>query len=97
MIYCFDLDNTLCKTEGADYKNATPIEERIQRVNHLYIDNEIIIYTARGATTGQDWLSLTEKQLSAWKVRYHRLVFGKPTADIYVDDKGIRDNVFFES
>ena len=39
---------------------------------------------------------LTVKQLHAWGVKYHQLFLGKPSGDIYVDDKGIRDEDFFE-
>ena len=32
--WCFDLDNTLVKTKGSDYKNATPIPEAIKKVQN---------------------------------------------------------------
>ena len=31
----------------------------------------------------------TKKQLSKWKVKYHKLIFGKPSYDYYIDDKSI--------
>jgi len=59
-------------------------------VNSLFEEgNTIYFYTARGATTGIDWRKLTEQQLLRWKVKYHKLFLGKPTADIYIDDKAI--------
>ena len=90
MIYCFDIDGTICtKTEG-DYERAEPYHEAISRVNALYdAGHRIILYTARGSTTGIDWRRLTEQQLQTWRVRYHELRFGKPKADIFVDDKAI--------
>ena len=32
-------------------------------------------------------LNLTKSQLKNWKVNYHELIFGKPSFDIYIDDK----------
>ena len=29
-VYCFDIDNTICRTEGTDYENSTPILDRIK-------------------------------------------------------------------
>lgn len=87
-IYCFDLDNTLCKTLGEDYSKSEPIQERIKIVNKLYDEgNEVIIFTARGSVTGIDWTELTEKQLKFWNVKYTKLLLGKPAADFYIDDK----------
>lgn len=94
--YCFDIDGTICHTSGSDYPSSLPIVERISVVNRLYdAGHEITFFTARGTTTGLDWRQLTEHQLAAWGVRYHRLILGKPHSDIYVDDKGIRDIDFF--
>ena len=48
LVYCFDLDNTLCNTEG-NYYESYPIQSRIDKVNKLYDEgNTIIIDTARG-------------------------------------------------
>ncbi len=90
MTICFDLDGTLCtNTEGA-YEHATPLADAIAQVNRLHAEgHRIIICTARGSTTGIDWRATTERQLTAWGIRYHELWLGKPTADIYVDDKAI--------
>lgn len=96
--YCFDLDETLCITQGTDYTLSTPMNDRITVVNKLY-DNGgyIIIFTARGSLTGKDFSALTQRQLDDWGVRYHELLFGKPAADIYVDDKGLSDRDFFST
>jgi len=97
MIYCFDLDNTLCVTVEGDYKNSTPIQDRIDKVNRLYSEgNYIIIDTARGSVTGIDWFDLTKNQLELWGVLYSELRTGiKMYADIYVDDKSVNDFNFF--
>ena len=90
MIYCFDIDGTLCTNTEGTYEDARPIPEVIARVNALHAaGHRILLQTARGATTGIDWRAKTEEQLARWGGRYHGLYFGKPTADLYVDDKAV--------
>jgi hypothetical protein len=87
--FCFDLDGTICKTEGLDYSASVPMESRIRHVNDLYRNGHyIIIFTARGTMSGQDHSVLTETQLKKWGLNFHELILGKPAADIYIDDKG---------
>lgn len=97
MIYCFDLDNTLCTTSGADYMNAIPLRERIGKVNQLYDDGHtIIIETARGCISGKNWYYATVEQLKEWGVKFHTLRTGvKFNADIFIDDRGCKDTDFF--
>ena len=38
---------------------------------------------------------LTKNQLETWGVKYHKLFMGKPSGDLYVDDKGVKDEHFF--
>ena len=33
--------------------------------------------------------TLTVRQLKNWKVKYHKLIFGKPSYDLFVDDKAL--------
>ena len=88
MIYCFDIDGTICTNTEGQYDSAKPFPDVIKKVNHLFDRRETIyFYTARGATTGMDWSNLTKEQLKIWGVKYHKLFFGKPTADLYIDDK----------
>lgn len=96
MIYCFDLDGTLC-THVKDYSEASPFLERIKEVNLLYDQGHtIIIDTARGSTTGIDWYDITLTQLNSWGLKFHTLRTGiKITADLYIDDKAIKDLDFF--
>jgi hypothetical protein len=96
-IYCFDLDGTLCTNTNGDYKNANPFLDRIKKLNELHNDgNKIIIDTARGSTTGIDWYELTEYQLRTWGVNFDELIVGRKVhADVFIDDKGINDNIFF--
>jgi len=96
MTYCFDLDGTLCSSSPEDYTKAIPWQARIDSVNKLYTESHhIVIYTARGMGTGIDYRTLTEWQLSDWGVLYHDLIMGKPLADVYIDNKGISDEEFF--
>ena len=97
MIYCFDIDGTLCSITDGQYIDAEPFSERIRVVNDLYDKgNQIFLYTARGSQTGIDWENLTRNQLAEWGVKYHRLSLGKPHYDVWIDDKAISDQNFFK-
>jgi hypothetical protein len=90
MVYCFDIDGTLCTNTEGEYSEAEPFPEMIAHVNSLFREgHRILLYTARGATTGIDWRSVTVRQMEEWKVSYHELFMGKPTADVYIDDKAV--------
>ena len=87
-IYCIDIDGTICRIDGTDYSKAKPFKDRIKQINKLYDSgNTIIYFTARGYVTGQDWEKTTLKQFKEWGVKFTELKFGKPNADIYIDDK----------
>ena len=59
MVYCFDFDETLCNTDGNNYSDSTPKKERIELVNKLYKDgNIIIIDIARGSVSGKNYFFL---------------------------------------
>ena len=96
MNYCFDLDGTICNTpiinDKPAYHEANPIPFMVEQVNRLFNDgHKIIIMTARGRGSGKNWTDWTIKQLDMWGVKYHELepMFHKPTADLFIDDKGI--------
>lgn len=94
IIYCIDIDGVLCDDMLGDYDNSTPDWDNINKVNKLYDEGHIIkIFTGRGSKTGIDWREFTEKQLGSWGLKYHELIFGKPVADIFIDDKAfnVRD------
>lgn len=97
-IFCFDIDGTICNTPESNYHLSTPIFERIKVVNELFdAGHEIHFFTARGAATGIDWRELTEMQLECWGLKYHKLLMGKPHADVFIDDKAMSDIAFFSS
>jgi hexulose-6-phosphate isomerase len=90
MKYCFDIDGTLCTNTYGHYEEACPIPAIIEQINTLFRSGHtIILFTARGTTTGIDRRAMTETQLCLWGVLYHKLILGKPDADVYIDDKGM--------
>lgn len=87
MKYVVDIDGTIC-TQAKNYAEAMPLFNRIERINQLYDEGHTIVYfTARGTETGIDWREITERQFKMWGVKYHDLIFGKPAADYYLDDR----------
>jgi len=97
-IFCFDLDNTICKTSSNLYKKSTPIKSAINIINKLFDKgHKIIIFTARGMGTykgdikkvKKKYYKFTFNQLQNWKVKFHKLYLGKPSYDYIIDDKSI--------
>jgi capsule biosynthesis phosphatase len=104
MKYVFDIDGTICNVFDGDYKNATPIMERINKINELFAQgHQIVFYSARGMGKSMNnveeaklkWHKITAEQLASWGVNYHFLFLGKPSGDFYVDDKAVTDLNFF--
>mgnify|MGYP001243645255 CR=1 FL=1 len=106
MKYVVDIDGTICTQSGTDYETAKPHLERIEKLNKLYDEgNEIVYFTARGMgrhdgnthRAYKQFYEFTRQQLVSWGVKHHDLILGKPAADVYVDDKGIKDLDFFKT
>ncbi len=106
MTYVFDIDGTLCTNTFGDYETALQIEKRIKKVNKLFEEGHIIILlTARGMGRSDNsaayaeaaFRKLTEEQLETWGEKYHQLFLGKPAGDYYIDDKGMKDEDFFNA
>ncbi|SET23408.1 acylneuraminate cytidylyltransferase family protein [[Clostridium] polysaccharolyticum] len=95
--FVFDIDGVVAQFEpDLDYKVAKPNDKMIKIINHLYeLGNEIVLFTARGYVTGIDWSGITQEQLGRWGVKYHQLLFGKPNADYYIDDKMLEINKLY--
>ena len=92
MRWVLDLDNTLVKTEGSDYKNSTPIPAAVAKVQeYKRRGDHIIIMTARGSGSKKDWREFTAKQLDDFGIPFDQLIVGlKPGGvDVFVDDKAI--------
>tara|TARA_Y100000590_G_C15703823_1_gene1007800 strand:+ start:2050 stop:2415 length:366 start_codon:yes stop_codon:yes gene_type:complete len=95
-IFCFDLDNVICTTKKANYSRAKPKKNVVKTINDLYQNGHYIkIFTARYMGRNNEnqkkaykfGFNKTLKQLKKWNLKFHELILGKPTFDIYVDDK----------
>lgn len=97
-ILCFDLDNVVCKTNDNDYHSSIPNKIAIIKINSLYRKGFFIkIFTARYMGRNKENVKraksqgykFTLGQLKIWGLKYNKLIFGKPTYDLFVDDKAI--------
>ena len=104
MIYVVDIDQTICKNKNLKYEDSIPYLERIEKLNRLHNQGHTIIYcTARGMGRYNNiailaklhFYFLTRRQLKKWGVKYDKLLLGKPSGDIYIDDKGVSDVTFY--
>jgi len=96
----FDLDGVICelKKPTESYADVIPKNDVIEKMRDLKKDGHyLIIHTSRHMRTCDGDISkviekigkMTEDWLEKWKVPYDELIFGKPHADIYIDDLGI--------
>ena len=97
-ILCFDIDNTLCITRNNDYKSSKPIKKNISLVKKLHSKNYYIkIFTSRFMGRSNEKTKLakkkgyefTKKQLKNWNLKYDELIFGKPSYDLFIDDRAL--------
>jgi capsule biosynthesis phosphatase len=97
---CFDIDNTLFTypTVPNDYTTVKPIHKMINLLKKLKKDgNYIILHTARRMKTHNNNIGkiikdvgvITINTLNKYEIEYDELIFGKPYADIYIDDKSL--------
>ncbi|CAF1552718.1 unnamed protein product [Adineta ricciae] len=100
MRFCFDLDNTLVSypTKYGDYSTVLPKSQNIRLVQELHAAGHyIIIQTARRMKTHKgnvgaviaDIGRVTIETLANFNIPYDELFFGKPYADIYIDDAAV--------
>jgi len=101
MIFCFDLDGTICYTKKSHetYEDVLPIEGMPDLLRDLASRNHtIIINTARhmlscnnnvGKVIARQGFTLF-KWLEKHNIPYDEVHFGKPYADFYIDDKAIK-------
>jgi len=99
--FCFDIDNTICKTKLNNYASSIPDKKAIEMINNLYAKGHIIkINTARYMGRNKDNISKSNKkgykktiiQLKKWGLKFHKLFLTKPSSDIYIDDKSFGYN-----
>ncbi len=101
MRVCLDLDGTICynKQINQKYEDVLPIEGAVEKIRQWKKDgHEIIIYTARNMATCNNSLgkiiknqsSIITDWLNYYGIPFDELWFGKPLADIYIDDKALK-------
>jgi|TARA_R110002020_G_scaffold37124_4_gene111979 hypothetical protein len=98
MVIYVDIDETICEYgDVREYTLAYPIPERIDYINSLYDEGNIIVYwTARGCTSKIDHTDLTRSQLEKWGAKYHELKMNsKPYYDLLICDKATNSDKFF--
>jgi len=97
MRICFDLDNTLVSFPKIkdDYTSVEPIQKNIILLKYLKkFNHTIIIYTARRMKTHKsnigkvlcDIGKITFDTLEKFDIPFDEIFFGKPLADVYIDD-----------
>jgi len=90
---CFDMDHVIAtgsvlevysEEAGWDYAKCTPVEETVRLMNDLREAGVyLVIHTARW----EEDREVTEEWLREHEVPYDNLVMGKPSADLYIDDR----------
>lgn len=96
---CFDIDGVICNlSTNNNYSKSKPIKKNINLINLLYKKNyNIILFTSRFMGRNNDnyrkahnmGFQFTKNQLKKWGVKYHKLIMGKPSYDLIIDDKSI--------
>lgn len=96
----FDLDDTICRTQNRDYANSTEISDvvfKMKQLRETLPGTEIIVHTSRGMASCNGDVEAAEKKnrpiIEKWLkdhgIEVDGIIFGKPLADIYVDDKAM--------
>ena len=96
-----DLDGTICelRKESQSYSELKPVEGAIERIRQLKEEGHyIIICTARNMATCEGNLGKVMKNIGKitldWLdhhgIEFDEIYFGKPNAEIYIDDRSIR-------
>ena len=92
-----DIDDTISFTINREFDKSKPNVDVINKINELHDRGwKIIIFTARGAKSCKTieeriakYDAVTRSWLDANHVLYDDVIFGKPNADYYVDDKNM--------
>jgi capsule biosynthesis phosphatase len=97
-VFAIDIDNTICITQGSDYKNSKPIKSIIKIINKLKKNGHIIkLFTSRYMSKcngnvkliNKKYKPITYKQIKSWGVNFDELIMGKPRYDFIIDDKSL--------
>jgi len=100
MRICIDIDGVICelRTEGQGYADLKPISGAMETINELRTEGHyIILATARHMKTSNSNLGIvlarqglvTLKWLQDHGIECDEIHFGKPWADVYVDDNAM--------
>jgi capsule biosynthesis phosphatase len=103
MKLCIDLDGVICrlKKEGETYDVLLPVDGAPEKLRSLKeAGHYIIINTARHMKTCQGNLGMVTARISLitlnwlekYNIPYDEIYFGKPHADVYIDDNAYRFN-----
>ena len=97
MLIYVDIDDTICYNKNkTDYSKAQPHTTRIAKINDLFEKGHKIVYwTARGTVTQKLWFKTTYQQLLNWGCKFHELKMGKPAYDLFIDDKNVNAENYF--
>ena len=69
-IFCFDIDNVICKTINKNYKTSKPNKKAIKKINQLYDCGQIIkFFTARYMGRNKENIKKAKKHRLKIKVR----------------------------
>jgi capsule biosynthesis phosphatase len=96
-----DLDGTLCpiKGENEKYEDLLPLPGAVERLRELRAQGHyVIIMTARNMKTCEANVGrvmrnvglITLSWLERHGVEYDEIHFGKPNAELYIDDRALR-------
>jgi len=98
---CIDLDGPICpiKLEDESYATLEPIAGASERIRELRASGHyIIILTSRNMATCESNIGKVMKNigkvtldwLTKYEIEYDEIYFGKPNAEVYIDDRAIR-------
>ena len=74
-----DIYGTICYTEGSNYEDSEPMQERIERLNKLFDEgNEIHYWTARGARSVKIGQDLLRHNYKVGELQIYNNKLGKP-------------------
>jgi len=96
-----DLDGCICEIKKSyeSYSEVKPIPHAIEKIKEWKNQNHyIIIQTARNMKTCNGDVGkiiarigkITLDWLEKYRVPYDEIYFGKPNADVYIDDKALK-------
>ena len=101
MRICIDLDGVICqlRAEGQTYGDVAPVEGAVEKLRAFRAAGHVvIIHTARHMRTCEGNVGkvlarigpMTLEWLARHDVEYDEIQFGKPWADVYIDDNALR-------